>query len=61
MTIHQYDDNWMYADIDIRTGDNLGDWEHLAGETAMLLSNNIAGMSFCGGTCLCSATLIYPY
>ncbi|OWT41465.1 alpha 1,3-glucosidase [Cryptococcus neoformans Bt1] len=32
----------------IWTGDNLGDWEHLAGETAMLLSNNIAGMSFCG-------------
>ncbi|WVQ99011.1 hypothetical protein IAU59_006143 [Kwoniella sp. CBS 9459] len=32
----------------IWTGDNMGDWEHLAGETAMLLSNNIAGMVFCG-------------
>ncbi|WWC60829.1 uncharacterized protein I303_103405 [Kwoniella dejecticola CBS 10117] len=32
----------------IWTGDNMGDWEHLAGETAMLLSNNIAGMSFSG-------------
>ncbi|OCF36365.1 alpha 1,3-glucosidase [Kwoniella heveanensis BCC8398] len=32
----------------IWTGDNIGDWEHLAGETAMLLSNNIAGMVFCG-------------
>ena len=32
----------------IWTGDNLGDWEHLAGETAMLLSLNIGGMSFAG-------------
>ncbi|WVW82784.1 hypothetical protein I302_104795 [Kwoniella bestiolae CBS 10118] len=32
----------------IWTGDNMGDWEHLAGETAMLLSNNIAGMVFSG-------------
>jgi alpha-glucosidase (family GH31 glycosyl hydrolase) len=32
-----------------RTGDNLADWEHLHGQTAMILSNNIAGMSFCGG------------
>ncbi|KAL7424252.1 glucosidase II [Cryptotrichosporon argae] len=30
------------------TGDNLGDWEHLATETAMMLSNSIAGMSFMG-------------
>ncbi|WVQ78487.1 hypothetical protein IAT38_000573 [Cryptococcus sp. DSM 104549] len=32
----------------IWTGDNMGDWAHLQGETAMILSNNIAGMSFCG-------------
>ncbi|WWC89838.1 uncharacterized protein L201_004766 [Kwoniella dendrophila CBS 6074] len=32
----------------IWTGDNLGTWDHLAGETAMLLSNNIAGMVFSG-------------
>lgn len=30
------------------TGDNLGTWEHLAGESAMFLSNSIAGMSFVG-------------
>ena len=33
----------------IWTGDNMGTWDHLAGETAMILSNNIGGMSFCGG------------
>ncbi|KAK4685643.1 hypothetical protein P7C73_g4499, partial [Tremellales sp. Uapishka_1] len=32
----------------IWTGDNLGTWDHLAGETSMLLSLNIAGMSFAG-------------
>ncbi|RXK42031.1 alpha 1,3-glucosidase [Tremella mesenterica] len=32
----------------IWTGDNMGTWDHFAGETAMILSNNIAGMSFCG-------------
>ncbi len=37
---HRYGTIW--------TGDNTGTWEHLAGQTAMLLSNNIVGMSFCG-------------
>lgn len=32
----------------IWTGDNLGTWDHLAGTTAMLLTNSIAGMSFGG-------------
>ncbi|BEI93691.1 uncharacterized protein CcaverHIS019_0601500 [Cutaneotrichosporon cavernicola] len=32
----------------IWTGDNLGTWEHMAGEAAMFLSNSIAGMSFVG-------------
>lgn len=32
----------------IWTGDNLGTWEHLAGEAAMFLSNSIAGMGFVG-------------
>lgn len=32
----------------IWTGDNLGTWEHMAGETAMLLSLNICGMTFSG-------------
>ncbi|KAJ9118822.1 hypothetical protein QFC24_006021 [Naganishia onofrii] len=32
----------------IWTGDNLGTWEHMAGETSMLLSLNICGMTFCG-------------
>lgn len=32
----------------IWTGDNLGTWDHLAGEAAMFLSNSIAGMSFVG-------------
>ncbi|KAJ9098154.1 hypothetical protein QFC21_004483 [Naganishia friedmannii] len=32
----------------IWTGDNMGTWEHMAGETSMLLSLNICGMTFCG-------------
>lgn len=32
----------------IWTGDNLGTWEHLAVSVPMILSNNVAGMSFCG-------------
>ncbi|WVN86607.1 uncharacterized protein L203_101775 [Cryptococcus depauperatus CBS 7841] len=32
----------------IWTGDNMGEWEYLAGETAMFLSNAIAGMTFVG-------------
>jgi alpha 1,3-glucosidase len=32
----------------IWTGDNLGTWEHMAGEAAMFLSNSIAGISFIG-------------
>ena len=47
----------------IWTGDNLGTWEHLAGSIPMLLSLNIAGMSFSGADvggffgvrCLCPA------
>jgi len=31
------------------TGDNLGTWEHMAVGIPMVLSNNIAGMSFAGG------------
>lgn len=31
------------------TGDNLGEWEHLAVSVPMMLANNVAGMSFCGG------------
>lgn len=30
------------------TGDNMGDWPHLASTVPMLLSNNIAGMPFTG-------------
>jgi alpha 1,3-glucosidase len=29
-------------------GDNMGTWDHLAGETAVFLSNSIAGISFVG-------------
>ncbi|GHJ85091.1 hypothetical protein NliqN6_1493 [Naganishia liquefaciens] len=32
----------------IWTGDNMGTWDHMAGETSMLLSLNICGMTFCG-------------
>lgn len=32
----------------IWTGDNMGTWEHLAGAVPMVLSNNIAGMTFSG-------------
>ncbi|WOO82688.1 Glucosidase 2 subunit alpha [Vanrija pseudolonga] len=37
---HRYGAIWI--------GDNLGTWDHLAGETAVFLSNSIAGMSFVG-------------
>lgn len=30
------------------TGDNIGDWEHMSGSAAMLLSNGLAGFSFGG-------------
>lgn len=32
----------------IWTGDNLGSWDHLSGQTSMLLSLNICGMTFSG-------------
>jgi alpha 1,3-glucosidase len=32
----------------IWTGDNMGTWEHMAGQTAMLLSLNVCGMTFSG-------------
>lgn len=37
---HRYGAVWI--------GDNLGTWDHLAGETAVFLSNSIAGISFVG-------------
>ncbi len=33
------------------TGDNLGTWEHMAVGVKMVLSNNIAGMTFAGCGC----------
>jgi alpha 1,3-glucosidase len=33
------------------TGDNLGDWPHLASTVPMLLSNSISGMVFTGCEC----------
>lgn len=37
------------------TGDNMGDWPHLQSTVPMLLTNNIAGLSFSG--CACQSPL----